>query len=133
MDTFPPNGNALVAWNPAKSNPDGSTGGWELIISTGGAANVVQGAGTIFKLLDAVTAGGPGSAIEIGIGPKTIQFILTGTATAEILKSNDGTNWEALISGVGSSQTFYNDEPWKYLKGNVPSYTNGAVTILVGV
>lgn len=91
------------------------------------------------KLLDAVSAPGPGAAFG-GSGvispfyerrPKTGSFIITGTATVTLDGSHDSATWYTIISATATGS--YTDiPPYLYYRGNLQSIGSGTVTLTVG-
>lgn len=98
------------------------------------------------KLLDAVTATGAGSAVEIRSSTpayiyKSFQAIGvmstgTGASTIKIEVSNDGTNYVTLgtigltLTTSDSSDGFACSVTWKYVRANVSALTaNGSITV----
>lgn len=89
------------------------------------------------NLLNAVAAVGPGATFgslsnsTFYDKPRIAQFVITGTATAKLEGSMDGTNWETIVSASASSA--YADLPsFSSYRGNVTSWTSGTITLMLG-
>lgn len=83
-------------------------------------------------LLNAVAATGAGPAQRCGVGKRTLQCTISGTATCAIQVSNDNSTWVTLQSPT-STTAYEMDAPWEYIRGNVTAYTSGTVTLIMGV
>lgn len=64
---------------------------------------------------------------------RTVQVVITGTATVDIEASNNSFNGVVLQANVSASAGYVDDEPWHQLRVNVKSITNGSsVSVIVG-
>ena len=89
----------------------------------------------VTTLLNAVTATGAGASYQFSDqtrqrSPQSIvQAVLTGTATAALEGSLDGTNWFTVYSFTSSGAQLVDLPP--RVRGNVTARTSGAITLLV--
>jgi hypothetical protein len=87
------------------------------------SASTATGVGEDYTVLQ---HGGQGSFAR-GI----VQALLTGTATVALQGSLDGTNWVSLVDYSGNGADEVGLMP--YVRGNVTSFTSGAVTLKLAV
>lgn len=62
---------------------------------------------------------------------KTLQVIITGSATVEWQISNDNQNWETIATATNSG-AFENSGKWAYTRTEITAYTSGTVTTILG-
>jgi hypothetical protein len=77
---------------------------------------------------------GPGSWVAIDPSkPRSVQLVISGTASVDIEASNDGVNAvPALQAGITASAGYVDSDPWLYLRANVKSISSGTVSVVVG-
>lgn len=88
---------------------------------------------TVTTLLKAVAVAGPGASVEMESVKKTFHVTITATASVAIEVSNDGVGFIALAPAVTATNILTSQDPWKYVRANVVSYTSGTITVLMGV
>ena len=82
------------------------------------------------KLLDAAAATGAGAAVEVNGDRLGLYFVLTGTATAKIETSPDGSTWmDTSITAKSATGYFALEEAHRYVRANVTAFTDGTVTV----
>ena len=82
------------------------------------------------RILNAAAATGPGAAHEVSGERLGLYLQITGTATAKIETSPDGTTWlDTSITGKTASGYFALDEIHRYVRANVTAFTSGTVTV----
>jgi len=99
-----------------------------------------------YKLLDAVTAPGPGSGTKVDQRARTFQLVGsassgTGSTTVAVEVSNNNTDWlthgtiTLTLSTTKATAGIEMDAPWAYVRGNVTaiSGTGAAVSLFMGV
>jgi hypothetical protein len=80
----------------------------------------------------AVTGAGPWIPIDPGKS-RSVQVVITGTASVDIEASNDGVNAvPALQAGITASAGYVDSDPWLYIRANVKSISSGTVSVFVG-
>lgn len=79
-------------------------------------------------LLNAVVATGAGSGVPIDGVPFSVVVTGITTATVAVQGSLDGTNFVTIGSALTADGTVSSTTPYKYIRGNVTSYTSGTIT-----
>ena len=82
-------------------------------------------------LLSAVVATGAGDSTPVGYNVRSYQFVLAGTATVQLQGSHDGTNWFSIGAAQTASALVEATHAIPLVRGNVTSWTSGAVTVTV--
>lgn len=102
---------------------------------------IIIGQGNTETLLPATTnSAATGPSLKLVSMNKTIQAILSGTATVVIEVSNDplvettpaSATWVTLIT-TSVSGGWVNNEPWKYWRARVSAYTSGTIAVYAGM
>jgi len=76
---------------------------------------------------------GPGNWVNINPAQsRTIQVVITGTATVDIEVSNDGVNAIKIQTGITASGGYVDVDPWQYVRANVTSIASGTVSAIMG-
>jgi len=81
-------------------------------------------------LLSAVAATGAGTTYSVENPRRTFQVTGTFVGTVAVQVSNDGTNWDTLISTTATG-AWASDQPWPYVRGNVTAFTSGTITLIM--
>jgi uncharacterized membrane protein len=79
------------------------------------------------------TSTGPGNWVTINPAlARTIQAVITGSASVDIEVSNDGVNAVKVQTGITASGGYVDNDPWQYVRANVTSLSSGAVSVIMG-
>lgn len=91
-----------------------------------GAGNVLSSSRVIAQ--GTFTATGTSSVIEVGKAPFYIELWGTFTATVNLEKSNDGTNWRTKKSYTAADEEIYDNVDQRSLfRLNCAAFTSGTV------
>lgn len=86
----------------------------------------------LYTLAQGQTTAGPGPWIPVNPArARSVQIIITGTASVDIEGSNDGVNSVSLQTGIAASAGYVDSDPWLWVRSNVKS-VSGSVSVLVG-
>jgi len=99
---------------------------------------------TVRTILDSITTTATGTAYEAYGTKKAFQLVGatatgTGAATARVDISNDASNWittdtlSLTLSATSSSDSYFLDAPWKYMRGIVHSISGTGATVSLTV
>ena len=86
------------------------------------------------KLLDGVGAVVNGDTYRCYQSKKSFQVIISDTATVKIQGSNNSVNWDTLTDGTLTASGYLHvDAPTPYIRAIVSAYTDGTVTVILGL